>query len=515
MIEDQDLNDAALERGNQGTHVSPAESPDGEAERPEVDDDHAAAPSTPRPSSPQIRVLSDEGEATYDLYEVLTVGRVDSNDICLRDPRASKRHCEIRYEYEDSRYYLRDLGSANGTIVNGHYADVRPLEHGDRMLIGRTSLLFLCPLELAHPAPIEARPKPTRASTPLWGEGEEGDDVPEIPPLANADAEPDETADVAADAPFARAQVAADVGDLDADPDPDPDADADEIEEAFRSLPDTPETEGEDEDEDAGVLPTWAAAGASEDIVTGDAPVVATEEEGDDGVGGAGHDGLDAHVRADAAPPRRKPLTPSDEVVRLLFDDASLDGTPSPVLGVSGKAVHARADNAEGLAETDGEPASVSSDLQLEELSSRPDDMRSTDNALSPPARRYGSRGTLDEPATVSDEPMPPDIRAKIDRIAGHPGATRARGGHDSALDAGEVRTQPPIRAQTRPPQASHAGGGSAAAYAFMSTLARLRKEAEAIGDPREQMHVIYALEVLLSTPFLPEALDQLERRKP
>lgn len=481
------MNDPALQGGIQATHASPADSPD-------IDENHAAAPSMPRPASPQILVLSDEGEKTYDLYEVLTVGRVESNDIWLRDPRASKRHCEVRYE--DGRYYLRDLGSANGTIVNGHYADVKPLDHGDRMLIGRTSLLFLCPLELTEPPPIEERPAPTPASSPqLWGEGEQENAALEVPSLA--DAEPDETADVQAERPSA--------GDISSENAEQPD----EIEEAFRTMADT-------QDDGAQPLPTWAAQGASDDIVTGDAPVTTDNGDRDD-------------VREDEQP-HRKPYAPPDEVVRLLFDDASLDGAPTPFFDApsdddlaaakaSATANVAAATPDDDNDDNDDEGAaaqtSASSDLRLDPAPLRPDDMRSTDSALAPPKRRYGSRGTLDEPATVSDEPLPPDIRAKIERIAGHASVVRAHEDPGSGSEAGEARSQPPIRAQTRPPHPSQASPFSPSTYEFMSTLARLRKEAEAIGDPREQMHVIYALEVLLSTPFLPEALDQIERRKP
>jgi adenylate cyclase len=48
---------------------------------------------------------------------VLTIGRRDSCDICLRFPNVSGTHCELTFE--DGRWMIRDLDSTNGTKVNG------------------------------------------------------------------------------------------------------------------------------------------------------------------------------------------------------------------------------------------------------------------------------------------------------------------------------------------------------------------------------------------------------------
>ncbi len=48
---------------------------------------------------------------------VLTIGRSASNQLVVSDPKTSSRHAEIRPEGSD--YTLIDLGSTNGTFVNG------------------------------------------------------------------------------------------------------------------------------------------------------------------------------------------------------------------------------------------------------------------------------------------------------------------------------------------------------------------------------------------------------------
>jgi tetratricopeptide (TPR) repeat protein len=71
----------------------------------------------------------------------LTIGRAEDNDLQLTDPKASRHHAHL--EQEGSVFVLTDLGSANGTRVNGLLvAEPHPLEHGDRIDIGDTELTY-------------------------------------------------------------------------------------------------------------------------------------------------------------------------------------------------------------------------------------------------------------------------------------------------------------------------------------------------------------------------------------
>jgi pSer/pThr/pTyr-binding forkhead associated (FHA) protein len=67
---------------------------------------------------------------------VLTVGRRESCDICLRFPNVSGLHCELAFK--DSGYWeIRDLGSTNGLKVNGQRVLKRPLRPGDELAIAK------------------------------------------------------------------------------------------------------------------------------------------------------------------------------------------------------------------------------------------------------------------------------------------------------------------------------------------------------------------------------------------
>jgi sigma-B regulation protein RsbU (phosphoserine phosphatase) len=70
----------------------------------------------------------------------LVIGRAADNGLVLRDTAASRRHVEIRASGEG--YLCRDLGSRNGTIVNGSPTHVCELKHGDHVLVGETMLRF-------------------------------------------------------------------------------------------------------------------------------------------------------------------------------------------------------------------------------------------------------------------------------------------------------------------------------------------------------------------------------------
>ena len=72
--------------------------------------------------------------------ELATIGRLPDCDVVLKDRGASRRHAQIRAK--DGLFTLTDLGSTNGTRLNGHTIQSRPLEDGDRITIGATVLDF-------------------------------------------------------------------------------------------------------------------------------------------------------------------------------------------------------------------------------------------------------------------------------------------------------------------------------------------------------------------------------------
>ena len=68
-----------------------------------------------------------------------TLGRSRDCDIVVQDANASRQHAEVRHIGLD--YFLVDLGSTNGTIVDGQRIRRHPLAHGDRILIGTTEIV--------------------------------------------------------------------------------------------------------------------------------------------------------------------------------------------------------------------------------------------------------------------------------------------------------------------------------------------------------------------------------------
>jgi Nif-specific regulatory protein len=71
----------------------------------------------------------------------MTIGRDSGSQLSIPDQLMSRRHCAV--ETASGRFTLRDLGSANGTYVNGIPTRERVLEHGDRIRAGDSVLLFL------------------------------------------------------------------------------------------------------------------------------------------------------------------------------------------------------------------------------------------------------------------------------------------------------------------------------------------------------------------------------------
>lgn len=105
----------------------------------------AAAPPQRAAHSPVQRPwLVVDGER-YPLIGAHTViGRDELADIVLDDPGISRRHCEVRVTNDGPRLVtsIRDLGSTNGTFVNGQRITSARLDEGDQVTIGRTQAVF-------------------------------------------------------------------------------------------------------------------------------------------------------------------------------------------------------------------------------------------------------------------------------------------------------------------------------------------------------------------------------------
>jgi HD-GYP domain-containing protein (c-di-GMP phosphodiesterase class II) len=68
----------------------------------------------------------------------LVIGRGDDVDYRIRDRKASRRHACVLAVH--NRYYVQDLGSTNGTLLNGTKVTSERLAHGDQVQVGSTVL---------------------------------------------------------------------------------------------------------------------------------------------------------------------------------------------------------------------------------------------------------------------------------------------------------------------------------------------------------------------------------------
>jgi hypothetical protein len=90
-----------------------------------------------------IVVASPGGEPaagrSFDLDAITTLGRDVNNAVVVEDPFASSEHAVLTYRGRG--WYVEDLGSTNGTYVNGRViAAVAPVGYGDEVAIGQVRL---------------------------------------------------------------------------------------------------------------------------------------------------------------------------------------------------------------------------------------------------------------------------------------------------------------------------------------------------------------------------------------
>ncbi|HZB01174.1 MAG TPA: DUF3662 and FHA domain-containing protein [Actinomycetota bacterium] len=88
-----------------------------------------------------LLIREDGSERTVPLATPdVTIGRLAECDVVLKDRGASRKHAQIRLR--DGAWVLTDLGSTNGTRLNGQTVQSRPLSDGDKITIGTTVIEF-------------------------------------------------------------------------------------------------------------------------------------------------------------------------------------------------------------------------------------------------------------------------------------------------------------------------------------------------------------------------------------
>src|SRR3954465_6222478 len=89
--------------------------------------------------------LPDGTEVTHELTDdVITLGRVPDNMIQIEDASVSSHHAELTLR--DEHYTLKDLGSTNGTRINGKTAEPEQelsLSPGDSVTFGSIAVRYV------------------------------------------------------------------------------------------------------------------------------------------------------------------------------------------------------------------------------------------------------------------------------------------------------------------------------------------------------------------------------------
>lgn len=102
---------------------------------------HEVAP--PESASRAYLLVHTPGAAavTFDLGAALIgIGRASDNDVILDDPQVSRHHCQLKLQH--GAYSFADLGSRNGSWVNGQAVSEVALGPGDQIRIGETDIEF-------------------------------------------------------------------------------------------------------------------------------------------------------------------------------------------------------------------------------------------------------------------------------------------------------------------------------------------------------------------------------------
>lgn len=105
------------------------------------DDEYAAQP-VGRHVPQQPRLIDLTTNRSFPLTkDRILMGRALSSDIAIEDLNVSRTHAEIRHEAATA-WSIADLGSTNGTLVNGRHIASVMLQEGDRVTVGTTTFLF-------------------------------------------------------------------------------------------------------------------------------------------------------------------------------------------------------------------------------------------------------------------------------------------------------------------------------------------------------------------------------------
>jgi adenylate cyclase len=105
---------------------------------------------------PSLNIIGSDGRISTFLIdedkEEISIGRSEKNDLVLTDSSVSRYHAKI--VKTEKGYVINDLGSFNGTGLNGKSIQTGPLSHEDEIRIGMVKLNFIT--ERRKPSPLDS-----------------------------------------------------------------------------------------------------------------------------------------------------------------------------------------------------------------------------------------------------------------------------------------------------------------------------------------------------------------------
>lgn len=125
-------------------------------------------------------------ERVFDINQTtVTLGRDARNDVVIADAEVSRRHATLNLSPEEASYILEDLGSTNGTFVNGRrLSGAMAIQHGDTIELGQAvTIVFRLPASVLQAAL-------TMPMSPLSEDTPRTPMPPVAPPPAAAPVEP-------------------------------------------------------------------------------------------------------------------------------------------------------------------------------------------------------------------------------------------------------------------------------------------------------------------------------------
>ena len=85
----------------------------------------------------------EKGKKILLMTSISSIGRSSECIVSIKDNMVSSKHAEIIQDCPN--IFIRDVGSKNGTFVNGRRRREAPLSDGDRIMIGSTEMVITIP----------------------------------------------------------------------------------------------------------------------------------------------------------------------------------------------------------------------------------------------------------------------------------------------------------------------------------------------------------------------------------